>query len=367
MKKVWLLCIGCLYWVALTLQAAMVPNLYDARVPIAQQSPKAQQQASRDAMRQVLVKVRGNRDILDSQIIRNKVDDAQSFIRQYRFDNREGQSYFVATFDNERIDELVRSAGFPVWGSRRPSSLLWLAVENPQNGERSLLSEQSSSDHRKQILDTVQMRGIAVHLPILDLDDLSKIGVYDVWGRFIDSVVDASSRYQVEAVLLARLYVNRGNPEAENAQVDSVVNGGQTMTWQLDWNFALGQDRDAGSLTADNPEQLLTALMDLHADKLALRYAINNEGAVQGNVVHLQFNNINDLSLYVEVSKLLSSLSVVSQVNLVKQQDAISTFAVRLLGSEQDLLNAISLERHFQRQTDQFGQPVDTLQYNWVP
>ena len=224
MKKVWLLCIGCLYWVALTLQAAMVPNLYDARVPIAQQSPKAQQQASRDAMRQVLVKVRGNRDILDSQIIRNKVDDAQSFIRQYRFDNREGQSYFVATFDNERIDELVRSAGFPVWGSRRPSSLLWLAVENPQNGERSLLSEQSNSDHRKQILDTVQMRGIAVHLPILDLDDLSKIGVYDVWGRFIDSVVDASSRYQVEAVLAARLYVNRGNPEAENAQVDSAVN-----------------------------------------------------------------------------------------------------------------------------------------------
>ncbi|MBT1065152.1 DUF2066 domain-containing protein [Bowmanella sp. Y26] len=367
MKKVWWLWAGCLFWVALTVQAALVPNLYDARVPIAQQSPKAQQQASREALRQVLVKVRGNRDILESQPIRNKLTSAESFISQYRFDTLEGQSYFVATFDNQRIDELIRSAGFPIWGSRRPSSLIWLAVENPENGERNIVSEQSLSPYRQQVLATAEARGIAVNLPLMDIDDVVRVGVYDVWGRFIDSMVDASSRYQVESVVLARVYPRRAEVPAQEEEMLAEAQEAQELGWQLDWNFALGAERDSGSLQGLSAEALLQDFIDLHADNLSARYAIHNDVEQQGNIVYLQFNNINDLSLYAQVSKLLSSLSVVSQVSLEQQNNSTSIFAVRLLGTEQDLLNAISLERHFQRQLDEFGQPVESLQFNWVP
>lgn len=367
MKKVWWLLAGCLFWVALAVQAALVPNLYDARVPIAQQSPKAQQQASREALRQVLVKVRGNRDILDSQVIRNKLASAESFISQYRFDTVQGQSFYVATFDNQRIDELIRSAGFPIWGSRRPSTLVWLAVEESSDGERQIVSEQSVSPYREQLQLAAHQRGIAVNLPLMDIDDIARVGVYDIWGRFIDSMVDASNRYQVETVVLARLYPRKADVQDEQSDALAVQQEEQELGWQLDWNLALGLERDSGSLQGQSAQRLIQDFIDLHADSLSARYAINNDTEQQGQVVYLQFNNINDLSLYVQVSKLLSSLSVVSQVSLEQQQGATSLFAVRLLGTEQDLLNAISLERHFQRQLDEFGQPIETLQFNWVP
>ncbi|GAB3016859.1 DUF2066 domain-containing protein [Bowmanella dokdonensis] len=354
---IWLWCVSA--------QAALVTNLYDARVPIAQQSSRAQQQAAKDAFGQVLVKIRGNRDILDSELVRSKMEQAQDFIRQYRFDSQSGQYYFIASFDPSKVDELVRSAGYPVWGSRRPSTLLWLASQEGGKDQRSILSEQSTESMRTTVMDTARLRGIPLNLPLMDLDDLSQVGVYDIWGRFIDRLATAGNRYQVEAVLSARLYPIERQTDLPGSLEQEVAAAANTQ-WQLDWNFALGQEREQGSLSGEDKQALLAELINQHADRLAARFAVGAEGE-GASVAVLQFSNVQDLATYVNISKVLLSLSVVSHVGLDSIEGHSGSFRVRLLGSEQDLLNAISLERHFQRQLDAFGQPVGELQFIWVP
>ncbi|MDF2177566.1 DUF2066 domain-containing protein [Aliiglaciecola sp. CAU 1673] len=346
----WLLC--CLIGSA---QAAVVQDLYEASIAIDSQRNSAQQQAQREAMRQVLVKVRGNRDVLQSPAVTGKLSQAEDFLRQYRFETIDGQLHFHAIFDQQKVDELLRSAGFPIWGSRRPSTLLWFATENPEDQQRSLLYEQRPNDYSLLIQKAAKQRGIRINYPLLELDTFNNVGIYDVWGRFVDVLQQASEKYQVEAIIVARLY--QMMPEKEEIQPQ----------WQLDWNFALGQDREMGSLNGDSREQLLTQMVELQADLLASRFVIGGQGAADVQVVFLQFNNLEDIKTYVEVDRLLTSLSVVSSVTLKTLQGTQGIFEVRLMGSEQDLLNAISLERHIQRYLDPFGQPVSELQFIWAP
>lgn len=356
MKQI-LTMLTCSLWLVSQLAgAALVQGLYEARVPIAQQSVKVQQQAAREAMAQVLVKIKGNEDVLDSQVIRAKLDQAEDYIRQYRFDNEKGQGYFIANFDAAKIDDLVRAAGFAVWGNRRPSTLVWLAIEDPETKERTLISELRRTEEISWMLDAARNRGIILNFPLLDIEDLNRVGVFDVWGRFTGQLLLASERYEVEAMLSARMY-----------QVEIADSQGQaTRTqWQLDWNYFMQGLQQEGTLTAKTRQALLTDLVNNHADILAMSFVGDNteQGA---SLVELQFNNVSDLDIYVKISRILQSLSVVSHVSLEQLSGTVGIFKVRLSGSEQGLINAISLEDRIQRQRDQFGQPLDALQFNWV-
>lgn len=356
MKQIWTMLTGCLWVLSLSANAALVQGLYEARVAIDQQSVKVQQQASKDAMAQVLVKIKGNKDVLESQVIRSKLGQAEDFIRQYRFENENGQGFFVASFDAKKIDDLVRAAGFAVWGNRRPSTLFWLAIENPESRARSLISEQDMSSEATTVLETAHSRGIVIHFPLLDIEDLKRVGMFDVWGRFTDQLLLASERYQVEAMLSARLY-RMEVAEAEQQPSDS--------QWQLDWNYVMQRHQLEGTLTGKNKQQLLQELIHQHADLLAMSF-VGEDDEQGASLVELQFNNVTDLGLYVRISRILQSLSVVSHVSLEQLSGRVGIFKVRLSGSEQGLINAIGLENRIQRQRDQFGQPMEALQFNWV-
>ncbi|ALS98435.1 DUF2066 domain-containing protein [Lacimicrobium alkaliphilum] len=356
MKQILTMLIGGLWLLSQSAGAALVQGLYEARVPIAQQSVKVQKQAAREAMAQVLVKIKGNKDVLDSQVIQSKLGQAEDYIRQYRFDNEKGQGYFIASFDGDKIDDLVRAAGFAVWGNRRPSTLVWLAIENPDTRERTLISELRRTEETLGMLDAARNRGIILNFPLLDIEDLNRVGVFDVWGRFTGQLLAASERYEVEVMLSARMYqVEIADSEAQPAETQ----------WQLDWNYVMPGLQQEGTLTAKTKEDILRELVNHHADILAMSFV--GEGNEQGaSLVELQFNNVSDLDTYVRITRILQSLSVVSHASLEQLSGSVGIFKVRLSGSEQGLINAIGLEDRIQRQRDQFGQPMEALQFNWV-
>ncbi|WP_168171393.1 DUF2066 domain-containing protein [Lacimicrobium sp. SS2-24] len=358
MKQIRMILTGCLLLLSLPGYTALVEGLYEGRVAIAQQSVKVQRQAARDAMAQVLVKVKGNKDVLESEVIRAKLTEAENFMRQYRFENEQGQGYFVAAFDVQKINDLIRAAGFNVWGNRRPSTLVWLAVEEPQTQSRTLISEQRPSDETTIMLQSARNRGIEINFPLLDIEDLNRIGVFDVWGRFTGQLMAASERYAVEAMLSARLYKTQA-AESEMPAQDA------PLIWQLDWNHVMQSSQQEGTLRGDSKAALLKELVELHAEELAASFT--GEASEQGaSVVELQFNNVSDIATYVKITRILQSLSVVSHASLRQLSGTVGIFNVRLSGSEQGLINAIALEDRIQRQRDQFGQPMKTLEFNWV-
>jgi hypothetical protein len=94
---------------------------------------------------------------------------------------------------------------------------VWLAVDWGQ-GEREIVAaddpEPMSGDGRsidrnrllrERVAEVATRRGIPVLFPLLDTEDLENISFSDIWGGFDDLLLQASTRYEAESVLLGRI------------------------------------------------------------------------------------------------------------------------------------------------------------------
>lgn len=381
--------VALLLFVSSASVADRVTGLFEAYVPVSSQSSQDQRDGINRALQQVLVKVSGTRDVLTHPLIRSNLKNAQQLLQLFRFETQEQKLYLQASFDSAKVEQVIRSAGFPIWGAVRPSSLIWLAEE--QQSRRALISEDRVSEVKKQIQRVAQSRGLSVGFPLLDLTDLEQISWYDVWGRFIDNIVAASQRYGAESILSARLYQeNASDPSADseirseagptsNAQPRRGTQSGThsrfrsghqsnaNLSWVLDWNLVDSTGREEGRLSGPDKLKLVEQLMELLADKQGERFAIQSRSLALAEPLLLNVINVGSLRDYVQLQRFFQNLTAVTSVSLSGLNGSVAQFSVQLLGTEQDLLNALSLETRIRRARDPFGQPTPELDFEWVP
>lgn len=280
--------------------------------------------------------------------------------------------------NRKKIDQLIRSAGFPIWSNRRPVTLLWLAKEDERGFERQLLTESLGSDLKQQIQSVAQDRGIEIVFPLMDLEDSARIGIDDVWGRFEDTILYASERYPVEGVLSARLYrVDKQlvNPQSETDETQDsqvteppVTQVESNTNWRLEWHFNQQGESFYYSLEQSEYLPLLTELVNWLANQLAEKFAVNsaNTNNAQGPTL-LNIVNVDSLSDYVGLQRFFESLTAVSKAELLSINGEQASFALHLLGSQLDLLNEIQLDSRIKRDVDEFGQAKTSLDFVWTP
>ncbi|UAA40333.1 DUF2066 domain-containing protein [Paraneptunicella aestuarii] len=374
--------------------ADVVTGLYEARVPVSSQSNSAQQIAIQQAFGQVLIKVSGTKAILDSDDIKDDIKRARQYVRQYQFENENNELYLVASYEPEKVDNLIRNSNFPIWGSYRPATLIWLAEES-ENLERQLYSEHTETELKSAIQKGVKRRGLSLVFPVLDLSDLNQAGLYDVWGQFTDNIVAASSRYNVEAVMSARVYpeqnldsgfvesnaVLAGSSEAvlettqsqeppeQPVQIGESVAPKPTHTgWQSDWLILQNGEFKSGTLRNDDKQALAQELMDILADKLASQYAVKSVSGGNGNAqAVITIRNLDSLTAYVQATRYFESLSAVTSAQLVSLNGQQGVYHLSLVGQLQDLLSVLQLDDKVQRLTDAFGRPTSELEFTWNP
>ena len=175
-------------------KAAVVNDLYDAKIAVDDQSQQTQTNAFRLAFKQVLIKVRGNDDLLSDQKIKNVMTKATRFVRSYSYDVEDSQLYLVISFDPQRLENIIRDAGFPVWDKRRPDSIIWLAIQPSDVSSRQIARQIDYPQIYKQLSLGAAQRGINLLFPVWDLDDIQNLGVYDIWGSFSTQINRASER-----------------------------------------------------------------------------------------------------------------------------------------------------------------------------
>ena len=313
--------------------AAVIEDLFDAKIAVADQSDKAQNAAIKQALRQVFVKVSGNDNLLKDEKISKYVAKANTLVRAYSYEKELNQWYLVVNFDGDKVQQALRSADFAIWDRRRPDTIVWLAVETTGQDKQIITSEQHPQ-LLQRLKEQAKIRGLKIVLPLWDLNDVQAIGVYDIWGGFIQRIQDASSRYEMNSALSARIY---------KLPLDS--NSDQQQRWQIDWTlldngqFYTGQTSAADSATA--MDKIIASL----AEQLAAKYAVNQQnGQFAVQQTHIVLTNVDSILTYSEILRFLNGLSVVSKATLVSQQGQRSTFALDLLGSAEDLLNILSLD-----------------------
>ncbi|OJF68264.1 hypothetical protein BK026_05410 [Alteromonas sp. V450] len=187
--------------------AAQQVMVNEAQVMVDDQSQRTQQKALKQALSQVFLKMTGSSSVLNNEGIRAALSSPQSFLRSYRFAFENAKTYYVAEFDKQKLTTLIQQELLPLWGDRRPETIVWL-VEEGASDNRTILDESMDSDLKNSLIQTAKQRGVPVSLPLMDLTDSVNITTYDVWGRFIEPLRNASVRYTVDNIIGARIYRN---------------------------------------------------------------------------------------------------------------------------------------------------------------
>lgn len=352
-------CISCLLasWDS---NGAVMQSLYETRVLATGQTVSAQTRAFRESLQQVLVKVSGDNSIASDSYVRQQLPKARDFIRAFQYENDNGLTFMVASFDEDRVNELVIESGFPVWGRRRPDTLLWMAHWS-ENGERELFTAASEQFVKLTLLDSAQRRGIPVTFPLMDIQDSQLINVFDVWGRFDDTIKFASQRYPNDNLISARLF-NRNLLLTEDETVP------ENMTWQLDWQILNEDLVQESTIFGPDMNTVVDEFVDFVADTLAAKYAVETEGLlVNGNKINLKIINMDSIKSYVTVSRFFESLALVNTVSLLRLEGEVGEFQLELTGNVSDLLNTLLLDDKISQKTDAFGRATDELEFFWLP
>jgi Uncharacterized protein conserved in bacteria (DUF2066) len=126
--------------------AAPVPSLYTAIVPGSDPQHSAQA-----AMREVLVRLVGNRDAGDDPALAGIIEDAKRYVQLERNTTR-GATQVI--FDGPSLRAAVAAAGRSVWDPDRP--LVWVLLPTLPGG--------ATDDLRSQLNTAAQARGLPIAL-----------------------------------------------------------------------------------------------------------------------------------------------------------------------------------------------------------
>lgn len=283
-----------LAWPAANTRAVEVGSLYTAQAPLEGNDTKSRDKAYASAFSQVLARVTGNVDPLQSARIAGLFPDPSHYVLQYR--PGEDNTLWVS-FDGNAIERILRQANVTFWGSDRPLTLIWLAVDWGQ-GEREIVAagepvliagEERSIDRnrllRERVQDAALQRGIPVAFPLLDAEDREGVSFSDIWGGFDDLLLRASDRYGANSILVGRV-----RPEA-----------GERNRWS--WYFG-GEQRE----WSGEPEGAINML----ADALASQFAIAGDAPL--DTITLTVSGIDSVAAFGAVQSFMEQLDIVDEL-----------------------------------------------------
>ena len=314
--------------------AAEVAGLYEAEVPVSGQQRTERERALRTALLQVLVKVSGGRAVTQDPGVAKALQSPSQYVQQYRYRTVYGASrasrevrpgrVLWAQFDRDAVNRLLRERELPIWGKARPAILVWLAVE--RDGRRVLVGSDDASTIPSALESRAVARGLPLLIPLLDLEDQSRLRVTDVWGEFTDSIVASSQRYQSDVILVARAY--------------QLLPG----LWEARWRLLMGHRTVTWSTQSDVLDIVLDEGIDRAADVLAEEFARIREGGGSGSM-ELVVTDINTLGDYARALHYLRALDMVESVRTTRMQPGEARFSLKSSAGKEAVGEAISLGR----------------------
>jgi hypothetical protein len=298
----WLAALACVV-LAAPAQAEPVDDLYSVTVPYDGQN----ETAFRAGMRDILVRVTGRRDAPELENLAPLVTQAARYVVSFR---RAAGNMLAVSYDGRAIENAVDASGLAFWGSERPVTLVWLAVDRG-GGRRALVQADDSSEERARVEAQAARRGLPLVWPGAG-DDLVR-ALQQAWSGDHAALIDAARRYGADGVLVGR-----------------ARQSGAGMA--VEWSFAAAglQATSAGELEA-GPE--------LAAERYASLYA--SQGAGQRTEQLVTVTGIGSLDGYAAALRTLARLAPVRGVAVDEVTPQAVSFLVNVRGDPDALRQAI--------------------------
>lgn len=340
-------------------RAVVVEDLYRATAVVADESEESLTEGYRVGLKQVLVRVSGDRDVAGKDGMEAHLENAEAMLQSSQVEPAgNGEDELRMAFSPREVNSVLATTGARVWGANRPLTLAWVAVQD--GSDRGLLvktGESSEQGWSALIQDWARERGLPLVLPPADKASDNSL-LSDVWGHFMMQVSAASS--DIEHDLLAVVRVSRRN-------------GG----WQASWQFQGRDIEQSQSVTADSQEALAGAMVDAWVGELASRYAVTGTAVETGPYVRLSVDGIGSPKDYADIKRALSQLNPVQSVSAISVSRDRIVFKVEHSGEVAQLQQNISLDNRFQTLSgkeqssadssgdEDFDKVAQTLFYRW--
>jgi len=303
-----------------SVQAVIVPSLYEAQLPAADFSDQARQQVFSGALQQVLIKVSGNVAIATLPEIQSKLESADSLVSSYDYVENDSKILLDVKFNHQGVQQILRDAKQALWGNNRPLILVWLDVDDGNSDN--ILASNSDSFVVSVLKSNADRLGLPIVLPMMDLQDFNSVSMQDIKQTNLPVVQTASQRYGVNTVLVGYIFKS---PQT---------------SWQSKWTLLTNGNTENWDIVGKDIEQILTKATNNVASTLAAQFAILNDNALQTQLTVL-VTGVTDLDEYAAVVKYLHSLNTVADIELVNVSPNYVKFQVTSIDGTQGLTDAI--------------------------
>ena len=329
-------------WLALTISmlpaqaASRIDGLYETQVVVKDQSALERQRGIQNALATVLSKLTGRQS--SSGQFKDLLSNASSYLNQFQYQTTSGDSgpiYLWVSFNPRSIEQALEQKRISLWGSMRPDTLLWLAVEDKAG--RYILANDKANPVYRSLMASASELGIPMQLPKMDQDDRRVARISDIWGNFPGQIKVASGRYQVDNILMAKLYSDG-------------------VKWHTDWTLVSGTIEQSWSGSGKYAGQALADGLRGYAERLMDRYAIQASSEISR--VQLVIKNVNSLQEYQATQNYLSSIMLITSLQLYSVSANQISYLVDLRANLNDLERVLDLQQRLVKD-DGFSDPID--------
>ncbi|MDZ7923514.1 MAG: DUF2066 domain-containing protein [Marinagarivorans sp.] len=325
----------CLVVLLIMGKAVAGENYFSARIPVANQETSVRQEAIQKALEQVVIKISGR---LDAPTKITDIKDASRYLRQFRYSapsdvEREAGvvTLLQVEFDAAMVRNLLKSSGLNLWPENRPQVLVW-AIEDSIDGGRQLITN-PKHPIILELLAQAQLRGLPILLPLWDLDDQLLLNDEQLWSFDSESLLSASSRYDVNTILAAR-YTETSLGE-----------------WLGSWQLMHADVLRSYDVRSPSLTDMAVAAINPAVDLLVERYAVNTSAVDAGELKNVVVKGITNYAQYQSALAYLKKQPLISSVSLVAIKGDELHFKVSMSASWQQLNNAFALDRTLRLQT----------------
>ena len=348
------ICRYCSFLVLLLFCSAAAPvvvdSLHRAVVDVKDHSSGALTGATRQGLSQVLVKVSGNRSVLEYDVLRRALAQSDRYVQQYRYLRPDDDSLKLEVyFDPQLVNDLLREARAPLWTANRPPLLVWLAMED--SGGRQPVTGESHPELVDALTKQLERRGVPAVFPLYDLQDTLTLSLHDLWQLDELAVSRASQRYSVSNVLVGRI----------TALSDD--------RWMGDWLYLYGREAMEDSFYGETLAGFSGNAVDLIADSMAARFAIAAGDGGEAAVL-VRVDDIVDYADYRKVIQFFETIELVDNVWPAYVEGNSVVFRLTAQVDAEQLHRIIALNRQLRLEESprplERG-PVDlALTYQWL-
>ena len=311
-----------------------VKSLYEIALQVEDRTSKARKRAIQEGFGKMLVKVSGASSLISEPHVIAEQAKAERYVVQYGYESRQIPSlddldkkvdavFLKVKFDPLAINQFLRRNGNPIWASNRPKLVVWAAHNDGRT--RQLLGGAALEPLQAVFSDQAQERGLPIQFPTYDEVDSSQVRAGDFWGMFIDPIVSASSRYQANVVLVAKL---------REAPLDAQVSAMLVIEGQQHWFDQKGDTLDTA----------IRQVMNQVVDKVGEHFGVLVSDEV-GQQVILDVESVTALGSYAELNHYLESVLAVRRSQLQRMQGNNVRFLLTLESSVDALEQSFRLDK----------------------